>query len=323
MPLPYALDHINLWALDDGDGWAIVDTGVRTDDTALAWRELFANAPDRRPLTRVFVTHMHPDHVGMAGWLTRKFGVRLWMTRLEYLTCRVMVSDTGREAPPDAHRVLPPRRLGRGGDRDLPRALRQLRQAHPRAARQLPPPARRRGAAHRRARRGASSSAAAIRPSTPACTAPTLKLLISGDQVLPRISSNVSVYPIEPDADPMADWLASLAKLKREVPDDVLVLPAHNECFRGLHARIDALARGQERALERLRRIARPSRGARSTSSARCSPAPIGESRRAAARHGHRREPRVPELPDAPRRGAARDRRGRRGLVSVCEMKHP
>jgi glyoxylase-like metal-dependent hydrolase (beta-lactamase superfamily II) len=102
MPLPYALNHINLWALDDGDGWAIVDTGVRNEETVLVWREVFANAPDERPLTRVFVTHMHPDHVGMAGWMTRRFGVRLWMTRLEYLTCRVMVSDTGREAPDDA-----------------------------------------------------------------------------------------------------------------------------------------------------------------------------------------------------------------------------
>jgi len=83
---------------------------------------------------------------------------------------------------------------------------------------------------------------------------PELKVLISGDQVLPRISSNVSVNPTEPDADPMSDWLASLAKLKREVPDDVLVLPSHNECFRGLHARLDALASGQEKALLRLRR---------------------------------------------------------------------
>jgi glyoxylase-like metal-dependent hydrolase (beta-lactamase superfamily II) len=83
---------------------------------------------------------------------------------------------------------------------------------------------------------------------------PALKVLISGDQVLPRISSNVSVHPTEPDADPMSGWLASLAKLKREVPDDVLVLPAHNECFRGLHARLDALATGQERSLDRLRR---------------------------------------------------------------------
>jgi glyoxylase-like metal-dependent hydrolase (beta-lactamase superfamily II) len=90
---------------------------------------------------------------------------------------------------------------------------------------------------------------------------PGLEVLISGDQVLPRISSNVSVNPTEPDADPMSDWLASLAKLRREVPDDVLVLPAHNECFRGLHARIDALASGQERALQRLRKsLAEPKR---------------------------------------------------------------
>src|SRR4029453_2616485 len=82
---------------------------------------------------------------------------------------------------------------------------------------------------------------------------PDLRMLISGDQVLPRISSNVSVYPIEPDADPMAEWLASLDKLKREVPDDVLVLPSHNECFRRLHARIDALQASQDRTFSRLR----------------------------------------------------------------------
>lgn len=90
---------------------------------------------------------------------------------------------------------------------------------------------------------------------------PALKLLISGDQVLPRISSNVSVHPTEPDANPMHDWLESLAKLKREVPDDVLVLPSHNECFRGLHARLDYLAAAQHRTLDRLRKsLAQPKR---------------------------------------------------------------
>jgi len=84
---------------------------------------------------------------------------------------------------------------------------------------------------------------------------PELKLLISGDQVLPKISSNVSVFPTEPDADPLHDWLASIEKVKREVPDDVLVLPAHNEPFRGLHARLDDLARGHRRALDRLREV--------------------------------------------------------------------
>jgi glyoxylase-like metal-dependent hydrolase (beta-lactamase superfamily II) len=253
MPLPYALDHINLWALDDGAGWAVVDTGVRTEETAAVWRELFANAPDERPLTRVFVTHMHPDHVGMAGWLTRKLGVRLWMTRMEYLACRAMVSDTGREAPPDAigfyqragwseaaigtYRA----RFGNFGKHihALPDSIRRLRDGE---VVQI-------GAHHWRVVVGSGHS-----PEHACLYCPALALLISGDQVLPRISSNVSVHPIEPDADPMADWLASLDKIEREVPDDVLVLPSHNECFRGLHARIEALRRGQDKALQRLRR---------------------------------------------------------------------
>jgi len=253
MPLPYALNHINLWAIDDGAGWALVDTGVRTEDTAAVWRELFANAPDQRPLTRIFVTHMHPDHVGMAGWLTRKFGVRLWMTRLEYLTCRVMVSDTGREAPDDALRFY--RRAGWGDAametyrarfgnfgkhiHPLPDSFRRLQDGD----------TLRIGAHDWRVIVGNGHS-----PEHACLHCPDLKLLISGDQVLPRISSNVSVYPIEADADPMSDWLGSLDKLEREVPDDVLVLPSHNEPFRGLHARIASLRRGQQRSLERLLR---------------------------------------------------------------------
>ena len=253
MPMPFALDHINLWVIDDESGWALVDTGLRTEESMLAWRELFANAPDSRSLTRVFVTHMHPDHVGMAGWLTRKFGVRLWMTRLEYLTCRVMVSDTGREAPPDGTEFY--RRAGWGvaaienyrvrfGNfgkyiHALPDSYRRLRDAEELKI----------GNQTWRVVVGNGHS-----PEHACLYCPALKVLISGDQVLPRISSNVSVYPNEPDADPMADWYASLAKVKREVPDDVLVLPAHNECFRGLHARIDSLQTGQDRAIERRRR---------------------------------------------------------------------
>jgi len=253
MPLPYALNHINLWALDDGAGWALVDTGVRTDDGVAAWREVFANAPDHRSLTRVFVTHLHPDHVGMAGWLTRKFGIELWMTRLEYLTCRVMVSDTGREAPPeglafyrragweDAAIETYKARFGNFGKHihPLPDSYHRLSDGQELQI----------GAHRWRVIVGSGHS-----PEHACLYNEALKLLISGDQVLPRISSNVSVYPTEPEADPMADWLASLDKLRREVPADVLVLPAHGEAFRGLHTRIDALARGQEIAFERLKR---------------------------------------------------------------------
>jgi len=254
MPLPYALNHINLWALDDGAGWAQVDTGVRTDDTAMAWRELFANAPDDRPLTRVFVTHMHPDHVGMAGWLTRKFGVRLWMTSLEYLTCRVMVSDTGREAPPEATDFF--RRAGWG-----PSAIETYRARFGNFGKHIHPlpDSYRRMDDGETIQIGANTWHVVVgtghSPAHACLYCPALKVLISGDQVLPRISSNVSVHPTEPDANPMRGWLESLAKIRQAIPDDVLVLPAHNECFRGLHARIDALASGQQRALERLRQL--------------------------------------------------------------------
>ncbi|MDE2396201.1 MAG: MBL fold metallo-hydrolase [Burkholderiales bacterium] len=260
MALPYALDHINLWALDDGAGWALVDTGVRTDDTLLAWRELFANAPDPRAPTRVFVTHMHPDHVGMAGWLTRRFGVRLWMTQLEYLTCRVMVSDTGREAPPEGIEFY--QRAGWGAGAIETYRLRfgnfgKHIHALPESYRRIVDGETIRIGAHDwRVVVGSGHS-----PEHACLYCPDLKLLISGDQVLPRISSNVSVHATEPDADPMARWGASLDKIQREVPDDVLVLPSHNEPFRGLHPRIEALRRGQEKAIERLRRsLAEPKR---------------------------------------------------------------
>ena len=196
---------------------------------------------------------MHPDHVGMAGWLTRKFGVRLWMTRLEYLTCRVMVSDSGREAPPEGTDFY--RRAGWGAAAIESYRLRfgnfgKYIHTLPDSYRRLQDGEELRIGEHLwRVVVGNGHS-----PEHACLYCPALKLLISGDQVLPRISSNVSVYPTEPDANPMADWYASLAKLKREVPDDVLVLPAHNECFRGLHARLDSLHKGQDRALERLRR---------------------------------------------------------------------
>ena len=254
MPLPFVLDHINIWGIEDGDGWTVVDTGIRTDETVAAWRNLFASATDQRALTRVLVTHMHPDHVGMAGWLTRKFQCRLWMTRLEYLNCRVLVADTGREAPDDGIRFY--RRAGWGDAaletyrvrfgnfgkfiHALPDSYRRVTDGEEFAI----------GAHAWRVVVGTGHS-----PEHACYYCPDLKLLISGDQVLPRISSNVSVHPTEPDADPMRDWLESLAKIRRAVPDDVLVLPSHNECFRGLHARLDYLVESQLQTLEQLRAV--------------------------------------------------------------------
>lgn len=253
MPMPFALSHINLWAVRDGKGWAGVDAGLQTSETAAAWRDLFAQGGVLADgLTRLFVTHMHPDHIGMAGWLTRKFGCRLWMTRLEYLNCRVLAADTGREAPEDGVRFY--RRAG--WDDNAIEAYRVRFGGFGKYVHALPD-------SYRRLRDGENLTIGEHQwrvvvgnghsPEHACLYNEALKILISGDQILPRISSNVSVFPTEPDADPMGDWLASLAKLRREVPDDVLVLPAHNEPFRGLHARIDYLARSQHHALDRLR----------------------------------------------------------------------
>lgn len=259
MPLPFALNHINLWALRDGDGWALVDTGIGAPDTVAAWQQLFAAALPG-PVTRVFVTHMHPDHIGMAGWLTRKFGCRLWISRLEYLSCRALGADTGREAPDDAiafyrragwdEEALETYRARFGGFGKmvyaLPDSFRRLQDGEEITI----------GAHTWRVVMGNGHS-----PEHACLYCPALQLLISGDQVLPGISSNVSVFPAEPDANPLADWLASLDKLEREVPAGVLVLPSHNEPFRGLHQRIAALRSSQLRALERLRQaLAQPRR---------------------------------------------------------------
>jgi glyoxylase-like metal-dependent hydrolase (beta-lactamase superfamily II) len=260
MALPLTLNHINLWALADGDGWTLVDTGMQTPETASAWRRLLAEdlAPGRP--TRIVATHMHPDHVGMAGWLARKFEIPLWMTRLEYLTCRVLVADTGRPAPADGERFY--RRAG--WDEEGIEQYRARFGGFGKAVHALPD-------SYRRIRDGDTLRigghdwrvivGTGHSPEHACLYSPDRKLLISGDQVLPKISSNVSVFPTEPEADPLGDWLASIDILRREVPDDVLVLPAHNEPFHGLHARLDRLAAGHARGLARLReRLAEPRR---------------------------------------------------------------
>ena len=260
MPMPFRLNHINLWAIRDGSpddagaGWAIVDTGLQTLDTANAWRQLLTGSGPLagHRITRVLVTHMHPDHIGMAGWLTRKFKCRLWMTRLEYLNCRLLTADTGREAPEDGVNFY--RKAGWNDD-DIEN-YRARFGGFGKMIHQLPD-------SYRRLWHGESIPigehawqvivGSGHSPEHACLYCPGLKLLITGDQVLPKISSNVSVFPTEPEADPLTDWLESIARIKAQVPDDVLVLPAHNDPFRGLHARLDALAADHHRGLDRLR----------------------------------------------------------------------
>jgi glyoxylase-like metal-dependent hydrolase (beta-lactamase superfamily II) len=252
MRLPMAgLNHINLWALEDEDGWTLIDTGMQTADTAADWHNVLAGPLGRRPVRRVICTHMHPDHIGMAGWLTRQHECRLWMTRLEYVTCRMLVADTGREAPADGVRFY----RGAGWDEEALEHYKARFGSFGKAVYALPDSYRRILDGEELAIGGRLWRAVVGRGHSPehlCLHCPQLKVLISGDQVLPRISSNVSVFPTEPDANPLSEWLESLAAIKRQVPDDVLVLPSHNEPFRGLHARLEALIEGHEERLARV-----------------------------------------------------------------------
>jgi len=254
MPLGGSLAWINVWAIADGDGWAIVDTGISGVETRNAWRAALKGPLEGKPVTRVFVTHMHPDHIGMSGYLTRKFDARLWITRLEFVTCRSLAADTGREAPEDAIVFF----RGAGWDEEALETYRARFGGFGRGLYALPD-SYRRIVDGERIRIGDYDWEVVVgsghSPEHGSLYCPDLKLMISGDQVLPKISSNVSVFPTEPEGDPLTDWMTSLTAIKGRVPDDTLVLPAHNEPFRGLHARIDHLVGGHERGLTRLRAL--------------------------------------------------------------------
>lgn len=258
MPLPFSLKWINLWALEDGDGWTIVDTGLGTSVTKGHWREIFAGDMAGKPVKRVIVTHMHPDHIGLAGWMTRKFDCDLWISRLEYITCRMLAADTGKPAPEAGVRFY---REAGWQEPDLERYVERFG-GFGRAITALPDGYRRIAdgdAIEIGGRTWKVVGGSGHCPEHACLWCEELNLFISGDQILPRISSNVSVFPTEPEADPLAEWLASCGRLRALLPADVLVLPAHNEPFYGVHKRLEALIDGHELAMRRiLERLGEP-----------------------------------------------------------------
>jgi len=245
------LDHINLWALRDGDGWVIVDTGISNRESKAFWDVHFETFMGGRPVNRVIVTHLHPDHCGLAGWMCRRFGAPLLMTRGEYFLCRILASDTGKAAPDEGLRFykkagytegqLELYKLRFGG---FGKAISPMPNSYDRLVEGEV------GQINGREWRVIIGSGHS--PEHACLWCPELNLCLTGDQLLPNISSNVSVWPTEPEGNPLEDWIRSCHKLKAVLPEDTLICPAHGIPFRGAHKRLDKLISHHEKALDRL-----------------------------------------------------------------------
>jgi len=240
MPLPYTLDHINLYLIEDGDSWVIVDTGVNTSKVRDLWERHFEGVMGGRPVSKVIVTHLHPDHVGLAGWLCRRFKIDLWMSRTDYLMCRNLVLDTGTEAPEEGVQFY----REAGFNEAQVETYRRRFGGFGRDVSTLPQSFQRLVGGQQLEIGGRTWEAVVGRGHAPehiCLWCPEAGILISGDQVLPRISSNISVHPTEPQADPLSEWLESCARIRDTLPETTLVAPAHNEPFYGLRVRLQAL----------------------------------------------------------------------------------
>ena len=242
MPLPFALDHINIWLLRDEingrAGWTVVDCGVAREEVRTLWEDVFTHELDGLPVLRVIVTHMHPDHIGLADWLCTRWNAPLWMTLTDYALACLWSRSAGSGAGGDsavAH-------FARHGLTD-PQAQQQIRERagyYPnlvpsvpeRFARIMDGDEIRIGGQAWRVIIGYGHA-----PEHASLYCGEHNVLISGDMVLPRISTNVSVFDHEPDADPLRLYLCSLDGYDG-LPADALVLPSHGRPFIGLHERI-------------------------------------------------------------------------------------
>lgn len=247
MPLPFALDHINLWLLrdriDGRDGWTVVDCGVARSEVQALWERIFGESLEGLPILRVIVTHMHPDHVGLAGWLCERWNVPLWMTMTDYFMARLWArpaTDGRGTGGPNGESAV--EHFSRHGLRDEG-SLEQIRQRanyYPSLVSSVP-------VSFRRILHGDTISIGGRdwrviagyghAPEHASLYCDTLGVLISGDMVLPRISTNVSVFDFEPEANPLPLYLSSLKRFD-DLPEETLVLPSHGKPFRGLHERI-------------------------------------------------------------------------------------
>ena len=250
MPLPFKLDHINLWLIDDDGGWAVVDTGIGLPPTRDAWERVFGAGLEGRPITRLVATHFHPDHMGNAGWLAERWRVDLWCTQAEWFAAQLAWQDRGGE---HTERRLAHYRQ-HGVDAESLERLRRRGNHYPGIVPTLAP-------SYRSVRDGDALTLAGRRwdvltvyghsPEHACLSWPEGRVLVAGDQVLPKITTNVSVWADQPLGNPLRWYLDSLPRFA-PMADDTLVLPSHGLPFRGLHARLEQLRRHHDDRLARI-----------------------------------------------------------------------
>jgi glyoxylase-like metal-dependent hydrolase (beta-lactamase superfamily II) len=250
MPLPFKLDHINLWLVEDEEGgnagWTVVDTGIGNAETRALWEKILG----KKHVKRVLLTHYHPDHAGNAAWLCERYGAPLWTTQGEYLTAHAVRTASAGYTLDAVLAVF------RQNGLDEERAAR-MRGPRNRYAELVPdfPHSYRRIIEHDEIAIGKHRWRALVghghAPEHLSLFSKELNTVIAGDMLLSTISTNVSVWSIDPEGDPLRLFLDSIARY-RELPKDVLVLPSHGKPFRGAHRRVEELRRHHESRLDEL-----------------------------------------------------------------------
>lgn len=237
MALPFALDHINLWLLEDGDELVVVDAGYGTSETRTAWSTVLDRDP--RPLSRLIVTHHHPDHLGLATWLCARNNARLYMTLGEFLSGQAL----WHQIPGYRIKDMLAQYHSHGLDETRTGALDQRGNAYGRGIPEMPHSYHRIHHGDQFLINGRSWEVMigyGHSPEHASLYCAELGVLISGDMLLPRISTNISVYAATPDDDPLSQFLDSIRELS-SLPADTLVLPSHGKPFRGIQPRVEQL----------------------------------------------------------------------------------
>lgn len=247
-PLPFRLRAINLYLLEDGDGWTIVDCGYARADVRAQWEEVWARTLAGKPVTRLIVTHFHPDHVGNAAWICQRWKLRPWMTQGEWLTAHYALHN---QADAEA-RFLFYRANGLPAQQED--VLREGMVPYASGV-QLPPAYNRLFAGDELTiggRRWRVVIGQGHSPEHASLYCDEIGVLIAGDQLLPEITTNVSVWPSEPEADSLKLFLHSLDAFAALLRPDTLALPAHRRPFRGVRERIAELKEHHEERLATL-----------------------------------------------------------------------